>query len=46
MTDLNLDEITDVTVLKALAFDQLLVVQQAQANLHALKIRLAQLEQT
>lgn len=42
---INLNEITDEKELKALAYDQMVALEQAQRNLQAINERLAQLSQ-
>jgi|GEM_PF-1562345 len=41
---MDLQKITDVTQLKALAYDQLLLQEQAQTNLKLISQRLAELQ--
>lgn len=45
-SSINLETITDVNQLKALAYDELQKVEVAQQNLRAINGRLAQLQQT
>lgn len=41
---MDIDSITDVKELKALSYDQQLVLERAQQNLRLLRLRIAQLE--
>lgn len=42
---MDISKITDATELKSMAYDQMLVIDQAQANLRMIQQRLAQLQQ-
>ena len=43
--NINLDEITDIKELKALAFDQIQILEQAQTNLRNIQARMQQVGQ-